>query len=548
MGECAASASALALVVVGTGLEDSMAVENVVDRAALAAIAAPQGKVAFLMEAGREGVFEFELGNYTARVAGDSLQGLYVASNSVPSSTGAWVRVWDKVTGHPEWFGARTGDGSFDNRPALDACVAACPVTQLAAADYWLHGRWTVSTSHRTIRGAGRNGDGPNPVTRVLLGHSTQDVFMVGTDPNPGSINAFVQFVDVENVTFVSAASPTPPSSGIQGGPSCVRGQYILNCSFTRVNTINGTNGFYFTGAVYSELKESASQRLARGTTPVNDYFIGCMLDGTPVIGANTGIASFYIRKYGVTGSTEALVNYGVFSADGFTDMFLDSVETSGVQFGISLNGKPSVLYGSEDCKVFNCVLDQVNKGIVLNAGSNTTAAVLMNNYVAVAAAPSGGKGIEVTSTPLSGQGGSISLIGNQIIAGGGNSVSNSSGVQSVGNILTDLNNPIQLSNVAQSRFSDRISNPIQSASSAAILLSGSARIVLDCSADGKTAAFPAGIRLSGPGNSVIEARMTGIDLGAVSGGASNKLISNGTQITTAGPFGSGSLAQGIMI
>lgn len=529
-----------------------MAVENVVDRAALAAIAAPQGRVAFLMEAGREGLFEFELGNYAARVASDSLQGLYVASNSVPTSTGAWVRVWDKVTGYPEWFGARSGDGSFDNRPALDACVAACPVMQLAAVDYWIHGRWTVSTHHRTIRGAGRNGDGPNPATRVLLNSSTQDVFMVGTDTNPGSINAFVQFVDVENVTFVSAAPPTPPSSGIQGGPSCVRGQYILNCSFTRVYTINGTNGFYFTGAVYSELKESSSQRLAAGTTPANDYFIGCMLDGTPSIGANTGIASFYIRKYAVTGTTSALVNYGVYSANGFTDMFIDSVETSGVQFGITLNGNPGVTYGSEDCKVFNCVLDQVNKGISLNAGSNTTAAVLMNNYVAVSASPSGGKGIEIASTPLSGQGGSISLLGNQIIGGGGNtvgiSVSNSSGVQSVGNILTDLNNPIQLSSVSQSRFSDRISNPIQSAGSAAILLSGSARIVLDCSANGKAAAFPAGIRLSGSGNSVIEARMTGIDLGAVSGGSANKLISNGTQITTAGPFGSGSLAQGIMI
>jgi len=68
-----------------------------------------------------------------------------------------------------------------------------------------------------------------------------------------------------------------------------------------------------------------------------------CKLQG----GTNTGIASFYIKKYAVTGTTLVLVNYGVYSANGFTDMFIDSVETSGVQFGIMLNGNPSVTYGS---------------------------------------------------------------------------------------------------------------------------------------------------------------------------------------------------------
>jgi hypothetical protein len=456
--------------------------------------------------------------------------------------------------GYPEWWGAVTFSRGVDNRAALDACVRACAVTRLAAGDYWIGDTWRVAASHRLIEGVGRDGDGQAPATRVLLDSPTRDVLMVGTDSRPaGGINAFVQYVDLRNITVVSAAAPAPPRSGVQGGPSCVRGQYILNCSFSEVYTKDGTNGFYFTGAVYSQLNDCASQRLSRGTERDNDYFIGCMLDGSTPIAANTGIASFYIRKYSVTGTTNDLVNHGVYAADGCTDMFIEAVETSGVQIGISLNGNPGAAYGSEDCKVFDCVLDQVERGVIVSRGGGTTAIVIQNCYIATAAASPGSIGILVESTPSHGvgQGGSVSLIGNQLISSGpgatGLAIRDSSGVESQGNILTDFESPILLSSSVGCRFADRISNPTRSARLGAVVLADSARSVIDCMVDGKPGAFPSGVDLQGRGNSVVEARMTGVDAGAMAGGAANKLVSDGVPVTAAGPFGNGSLAQGIM-
>jgi hypothetical protein len=532
-----------------------MSVELATDRSALAAIASPVGQVAFVMEAGRQGLFQFRTGDLSQQVAADPLQGLFVASALVPATTGAWARVWDTINGQPEWFGAQAGDAQFDNRAALGACVALCPVTQLAEADYWVGGRWTVSTPHRTICGVGRNFDSATPGTRVLLASATEDVFMLGTDAQPPSINDFVAFVDIRNITFMATVDPVPPPLAPlrQGGQACVRGQFIVNCSFARVYAINGTNGFYMTGAVYSEIGECAAQRLAPAARVPNDYYIGCMLDGTPNIGACTGIASMYIRKIVVTGGGNGVSNYGLYSLNGFTDMFIDSVETTAVQFGITLNGNPSstIAYGSEDCKVSACVLDQVQRGISFTGGNNRTAAVAMNNYIATAPSPPGSIAIAIDSTPLAQLGGTISLIGNQMIGIGGGStgigISNSSGVESSGNIMTDLNNPIAISNGSQIRLADRISNPVQTADTAAVSLTGCTRVVIDCSADGKAGAFPVGIDLVGTGNTLVEARLTGMNAASITGGSANVLVDNAVPVGVVGPFGNTCLAQGII-
>lgn len=76
---------------------------------------------AHLVEAGREGLFVWTLGNFSARVTADTQEGLYVASSSIPSSTGAWVRQYDGPV-RAEWFGAK-GDNSTLDTAAITAAV-----------------------------------------------------------------------------------------------------------------------------------------------------------------------------------------------------------------------------------------------------------------------------------------------------------------------------------------------------------------------------------------------------------------------------------------
>src|SRR5262249_8118483 len=79
-------------------------------------------------EAGREGLFVWDVGNHAARVSADSAQGIYVAPASDPTgASGAWVR---KFSGPIDirWFGAvadctAIGVGT-DNAPAINAARA----------------------------------------------------------------------------------------------------------------------------------------------------------------------------------------------------------------------------------------------------------------------------------------------------------------------------------------------------------------------------------------------------------------------------------------
>lgn len=78
---------------------------------------------AYLTEAGREGFWKFESGNYAARVTADTSEGLYMAADDVATTSGAWVRVFFGPV-DIRWFGARTGSGNVAaNTTAIRAAV-----------------------------------------------------------------------------------------------------------------------------------------------------------------------------------------------------------------------------------------------------------------------------------------------------------------------------------------------------------------------------------------------------------------------------------------
>ncbi len=72
---------------------------------------------AFLLEAGREGPWVFQSGDYSSLVALDTTEGRYIASDNVASSSGAWVRVFAGAL-NATWFGC-VGDDATDNATAL---------------------------------------------------------------------------------------------------------------------------------------------------------------------------------------------------------------------------------------------------------------------------------------------------------------------------------------------------------------------------------------------------------------------------------------------
>jgi len=97
---------------------------TVTARTALAGVDTDIGSV-YLNEGGRSGVFNWRSGDYSTEVAADTEQGIYVASDSVATTSGAWVRQYDGAV-NILWFGA-LGENATADTAASRAAYAALP-------------------------------------------------------------------------------------------------------------------------------------------------------------------------------------------------------------------------------------------------------------------------------------------------------------------------------------------------------------------------------------------------------------------------------------
>lgn len=124
----------------------------VATRTALKALDTTKDTVAYLTETGREGAFVWRSGNYSTQIAADTGEGVYVKATAIASTSGAWVRVFNRLV--PEFFGASASGTRSANKTALQAAIdfAQAYVGELfLPATYLTDGAVTVANNLRLV-------------------------------------------------------------------------------------------------------------------------------------------------------------------------------------------------------------------------------------------------------------------------------------------------------------------------------------------------------------------------------------------------------------
>ena len=447
--------------------------------------------------------------------------------------------------GHPEWWGAVSNTPGVDCEPALSACVAACPVTRLQPADYWIARTWKLTTNWRQIIGVGLNGTGGNPATRIVTADPAIDIIQLGPDSQPAHIGDFLQGLLLKNLTVARSVAPSLPPSGPddRNGVCGVRLQYVLQSYIDRIWTAENINGFYVKACVATYLSNTHAARVhpAVGGGAGADRCYGYFFDGTANIGLANGNASVYVDLFS-SFSANVANNAFVHTRGGFTDVFFSRGECSGHANGMQLNGggaedrEPS----AEDCHIHHVIMDGLSgEGISINHCNAGAAVTISQCYTA------GSTGVAVHVVDSFG---AISITGcqfNGTSRSSGLVVEGSAGVSSLNNIFNNFGAAMVWKNASSCESTgDTVQNfSATGAEAGAVQLISSVRSVWRSKIKGARGVLSRAVSLTmnGPGEAPCDFNLiecSGIDPGCLAGGAANKLIVANVAVTTVGVTG----------
>jgi hypothetical protein len=341
--------------------------------------------------------------------------------------------------GHPEWWGAVSNTPAFDCEPALSACVAACPVTRLQPADYWIARTWKLTTNWRTIQGVDTIGMSGDPATRIVTAIAGIDIVQMGPDHQPAHTGDFLQGVQLKGVAVTRSVAPEIPPAGPDylSGVSGVRMQYVVQSLVERVWSTESINAFYIKACVatYIDHTHAARTLQARLGEAGTDRYFGYVFDSSAKIGMANGNASVYIDFFSSL-CANVSVNAFAYTYGGFTDLFFNRGECSGHANGMWLNGggKSDTEPSAEDCHIHHVIMDGLSGDGIKISQSNSGAAVTISQCYAT--------NISGVSVRVVDNQGAISVTGCQF--GGTNRstgmlLEGSAGVTSVNNIYTNF-------------------------------------------------------------------------------------------------------------
>lgn len=450
--------------------------------AALKASATFPDAAAFLSEPGRAGLFVWRTGNFAAQAAADPMQAIHVPSAATMPSIGCWVRDWDGVHGRPEWFGARPGDPAFDNRAALMACLALCPVTQLGAADYYIRGVLTFAHSNKAfvgVPGAPVNRDvgvgkpsrmGREGGSRVILTGPAaveQTVLQFGQTRIPGPDgDGLMRNSVLKDINFCrdNSGGYKARNSRSSNPVDCVKGiicSGLSSCRIENVASFDSPVGWHCFGCVYTKWDDCAAWRSTPAPLAMNDFSVGFLIGGFEknygYAGAN---ASVYFNRcicYDLAGGSVTL-GMRIFGA--IADVFLTQSEVGRCHVGIEIDGSGrdgrtiplSDNDTQQDIHLINPVIDATRQqGLQLRNLNASFQVSVISPYIATAGALAD---IHVMGGENRVEG-HVSITGGVLLSSGGRGLiaADAEGISVIGTLIRNYQTPVSLTNCKSCRI-----------------------------------------------------------------------------------------------
>lgn len=160
-------------------LKASSIIATVANRTTLAAIDTTKTTSIYLRESGREGVFLWMTGDYSAQIAADTAQGIYVKATAIAATAGAWVRVYNAFV-NVDWFGAvgnSTGPGlGTDDRAAVQAAINVA--NSFGATVLFSAKKYRIGSPGVTI--SNTSGGSPDTKRCSLMGSGVRGTYLYG--------------------------------------------------------------------------------------------------------------------------------------------------------------------------------------------------------------------------------------------------------------------------------------------------------------------------------------------------------------------------------
>lgn len=251
-------------------------------RTELKAVDTTQDKAAILTEADRGGLFVWRLGDYSAQLAADTAEGVYIKADAIASASGAWVRLeslnnssgWNVL-----WFGA-VGDGATNDTSSIQAAInsGARKITAPPGKVFRTAAPLTVDVSNIELDFSGSTielNDATGLLNHLFLG------------------NGLIQKSGIKicNITFTRAQFAT--------------GGYAIDSDFVGVVEISGCR-IYGNGRIYGGIK------IYRGiiVNIFNNYIDNCTNYGLTLEGSGLGVnrtVDVSVRENRIEGGVTAL-------------------------------------------------------------------------------------------------------------------------------------------------------------------------------------------------------------------------------------------------